>query len=127
MAKINVVSPPWFLHALGRMAKQALGRNLGTLLQPRAPSGAGVRSLMQGPQPAAAAPRAQPLIPRWYLLGGDLLLSALAIIILYKSPHPLSWKKELFCAGILMVGGCLAVVALLQPDLSCAGTGVVPE
>jgi len=108
------------------MAKQTLGRNLETLLQPRAPAGSGVRSLMRETQPEAAPP-AKPVIPRWYLFGGDLLLASLAIIILYTSPHPLSWKKELFCGAVLALGGCLALAALFQPDASCAGAGVTPK
>jgi len=114
------------------MAKQGLGRNLGTLMAPSpkeaaAPVGAGVRSLMRGnnpptaatpvraPEPAATvAPK--PAVPRWYLFAGDVLLVALALVTIYKSPHPLSWQREFFCAALVIVAAVLAVVALLMPD-----------
>jgi hypothetical protein len=112
------------------MAKQGLGRNLGTLMAPSpkeaaAPVGAGVRSLMRGNNPPAAAPSKpaeivatpapKPAIPRWYLFAGDVLLVALALVTIYKSPHPLSWPRELFCAALVIVAAVLAVVALLMP------------
>jgi hypothetical protein len=95
-----------------------------------APVGAGVRSLMRGHNPPApvtapvsstpstpsisAAPK--PLIPRWYLFAGDVLLVALAVATIIKSPHPLSWPRELFCAGLVILAAVLAVLALLMPD-----------
>jgi hypothetical protein len=92
-------------------------------------AGSGVRSLMHGPKPEPEPVRPpESSIPSWYLLGGDLLLAGLAIIILYTSPHPLSWKKELVCAALLILGGFLAAIAVLQePAGSCAGAGVMPE
>ena len=116
---------------LSGMEKQVLGRNLEVLLDdgPKesekpnpfvpepAPVGPGVRSLMRG-HPAAAAnpfagrPAPKPLVPPWYLLAGDLLLLALALIVAWKSPHPLSWQRALFCAGAAALGGGLALGAL---------------
>jgi hypothetical protein len=115
------------------MAKQSLGRDLGTLMgrNPKpeeAPVGAGVRSLMRGhnppapgqpvvPAPIAVAPVApKPVVPRWYLLAGDVLLVTLALMTLYTSPHPLSWPRELFCAALVALAAVLAVIALLTPD-----------
>ena len=107
------------------MAKQSLGRDLGALMgsnpkQAAAPVGAGVRSLMRGnnpPTPAAqVAPVApKPVIPRWYLFAGDVLLVGLAVVTIFKSPHPLSWPRELFCAGLVILAAVLAVLALLMP------------
>ena len=119
------------------MAKQSLGRDLGTLMgrnpkQEDAPVSAGVRSLMRGhnppapavspvepvvPAPVLPAPVApRPVVPRWYLLAGDVLLVALALMTLYKSPHPLSWQRVLFCSALVVLAAVLAVVALLTPD-----------
>ena len=115
------------------MAKQSLGRDLGTLMgrnakQEDAPVSAGVRSLMRGHNPPApgqpAAPALveadpvvpKPVMPRWYLLAGDVLLVALALITLYKSPHPLSWQRVLFCSALVVLAAVLAVFALLTPD-----------
>jgi hypothetical protein len=107
------------------MAKQSLGRNLGTLMgdnpkQEAAPVSAGVRSLMQGhnpPAPAAPPPVVpKPVVPRWYLLAGDVLLVGLALMTLFKSPHPLSWQRELFCAALVIMAAVLAIIALLTPD-----------
>jgi hypothetical protein len=124
--------PAGYLHTLQAMAKQSLGRNLGTLMRPNpkevaAPVGAGVRSLMRGSNaPASAAPAApiatsaplapKPGIPRWYLFAGDTLLVGLAVATIFTSPHPLSWQRELFCAALVMLAAVLAVLALLTPE-----------
>ena len=83
-----------------------------------APVGSGVRSLMRGQQttpvePPAAASTRKSVVPAWYLFGGDILLSALALVIVCKSPHPLSWQRELFCAAAVVLGGCLALGAVV--------------
>ena len=115
------------------MAKQVLGRNLGALLDDcakkssdpfaaeAAPLGSGVRSLMRGPSPAPASAGASPspsspkqVVPAWYLFGADILLAALAIVIAGKSPHPLTWQREVFCAAAVILGACLALGALVQ-------------
>jgi hypothetical protein len=41
---------------------------------------------------------------------------ALAVVTILKSPHPLSWPREIFCAALVIVAAVLAVVALLMPD-----------
>jgi peptidoglycan/LPS O-acetylase OafA/YrhL len=120
------------------MAKPGLGRDLGTLMarnpkEAAAPVGAGVRSLMRGHNPPAAAaapapaavsapstPTPAPVIPRWYFFAGDVVLVALALVTIYKSPHPLSWPRELFCAAVVILAAALAVLALLMPDGSAA-------
>ena len=112
------------------MAKQGLGRDLGALMGPNpkeaaAPVGAGVRSLMRGHNPPASSVPVKPVapmpaIPRWYLFAGDLLLVALALLTLYKSPHPLSWPRELFCAALVILAAGLAVLALLMPEVKAA-------
>jgi hypothetical protein len=104
------------------MAKQVLGRNLEALRNvgakgatpETAPLSSGVRSLMRGHQ---STPHARKfVVPRWYLFGGDILLTALALIVLCKSPHPLTWRKELFCVAAVALGGCLALGAVFQAD-----------
>jgi hypothetical protein len=132
--KIRFVSGRFFAHAC-RMAKQVLGRNLEALQDggakgdgkieasatQTAPVGSGVRSLMRGHQtppanPPTTASNRKFVVPRWYLFGGDILLTALALIIVCKSPHPLSWRKELFCAAAVVLGGCLALGAVWRTD-----------
>jgi len=117
------------------MARQVLGRNLEALrdngakeaqkanpFSPEpAPVGPGVRSLMRGHPTAPSAPPAgesarKPIVPRWYLLSADVLLAALALIVVCKSPHPLSWQRALFCAVAVALGAALALVALLFKD-----------
>ena len=87
---------------------------------PAPPVGAGVRSLMTGhkaPTPAAISPQIfKPGLPRWYLFAGDILLVALALLTIYKSPHPLSWQREVFCAALVILAAVLAVIALLMPS-----------
>jgi hypothetical protein len=125
------------LNRLLAMAKPGLGRDLGALMgrnpkEGAAPVSAGVRSLMRGsnpPAPATApvapiapvAPKA--VIPRWYLFAGDLLLVALAVVTIFKSPHPLSWERELFCSSLVILAAVLAVIALLMPE----GKAAVPS
>ena len=104
------------------MAKQSLGRDLGALMgrdpkQQDAPAGAGVRSLMRGHNPSAP-PASKPHIPRWYLFAGDVLLVALALGIAFKSTHPLSWPRALFCAALVIMAASLALIAVLKPDKS---------
>jgi hypothetical protein len=41
---------------------------------------------------------------------------ALALVTLYKSPRPLSWLRELFCAALVVLAAALAVLALLTPE-----------
>jgi hypothetical protein len=119
------------------MAKQVLGRNLEELLDDgvkeplkgdpfapeKSPVGSGVRSLMRGHQPTMSSPPAREpasarksVVPRWYLLAGDVLLAALALVIVCKSPQPLSWQRELFCAAVVLLGGYLALAAILRAD-----------
>jgi hypothetical protein len=118
------------------MTKQGLGRDLGTLMRPSpketaAPVSAGVRSLMRGHNlpvtavpVAPVAPKAAPIvpattkavIPRWYLFAGDLLLVALALLTVYKSPHPLSWPRALFCTTLVVLAAVLAIMALWMPE-----------
>lgn len=96
-----------------------------------APLSAGVKSLMQN-QPVAAPQPAKHQIPRWYLFAGDTLLIAMALVIVYKSPSPLSIRREIFCVGLVVVAAALAIAALLmsegeaQPE-SRAGAGVMPN
>jgi hypothetical protein len=108
-------------HTLLVMAKQSLGRDLGALMggKPKegaAPVSAGVRSLMSGHKPPAPGVATRPAIPRWYLFAGDVLLVSLALLIIYKSPHPLSWPRALFCATLVLMAALLAVIALLTPS-----------
>jgi hypothetical protein len=94
------------------------------------PLGAGVRSLMQN---QLAAPKQTPnRIPRWYLFAGDTLLIALALVIVYKSPSPLSVSREFFCVAIVVLAASLAVVALLMQENEAlpklgAGAGVMAD
>jgi hypothetical protein len=117
------------LPILGGMAKQVLGRNLEELLEAgvqranspfaakSAPANSGVRSLMRGhPSATPEATKTKSTVPVWYLFCGDILLAALALVIVCKSPHPLSWQKELFCAAAVVLGGCLALGAVLLED-----------
>ena len=99
------------------------------------PLGAGVRSLMQS-QPVAVPKQTKQTkqtthgVPRWYLFAGDTLLIALALVIIYISPSPLSFPREIFCIAIVVLAASLAIFAPLtpeseaQPDLR-AGAGVM--
>jgi len=84
----------------------------GKAKEDSAPVSAGVRSLMNGHKPST--PKAA--FPRRYLFAGDVLLVALALATLYTSRHPLSWRRELFCAALVILAAVLAVIALLTPE-----------
>jgi hypothetical protein len=126
--KVNFIRkrlfPPPSFHTLMPMPKPVLGRGLGHLLgrKPKdaapttpteAPVGAGVDSLLRGhcPPPSEAAPKGN--FPRWYLFAGDVLLVALALITIYRSPRPVSWKTELFCGATVALAAVLAAIAVL--------------
>jgi hypothetical protein len=125
--------PGAFLLMLDGMAKQVLGRNLGALLDGGArksgdpfapvqePVGSGVRSLMRGQptspaEPLAPATSKKSIVPGWYLFCADLLLAALALVVVCKSPHPLTWQREVFCAVALVLGACLALGAVCNAE-----------
>ena len=86
------------------------------------PPGAGVRSLMRGSPPAPAPVTSPPpfqvckprpsCVPRWYLFGADLLLVALALLVMYKSPTPLNWGEKIFGIAAVILGAGLALIAL---------------
>ena len=120
------------------MANPALGRNLGALLkaepgprnkspfaaaEPAADGASGVHSLLRGqrpekstsdPAPLTAKPApTRPSMPRWWFFGADLLLIALALIFLYKGPTPLSPARAAFCVAAIILGGALALTAVL--------------
>jgi hypothetical protein len=131
-------------HRLSVVPKPALGRDLGKLMgrapnesgeipgtAKPAPLGAGVRSLMQS-QPLAAPKQTTHRVPRWYLFAGDTLLIALALVIIYKSPSPLSLPREIFCIAIVVLAASLAIFALLTPESEAqpelrAGASVMPD
>ena len=88
--------------------------------------GPGVRSLIRGQhaeaalaEPTAAAPTQteKPTIPRWYLFAGDILLVALAMVVIFRHPRP-GWKEEVFAIIAVALGGGLGVKAvLMQPPV----------
>jgi hypothetical protein len=83
-------------------------------------------------QPVAAPKQTKHHIPRWYLFAGDILLIALALVTVYKSPSPLSLPREIFCIVIVLIAAALAILALLTPEAgpqpeSRAGAGVMPN
>jgi hypothetical protein len=112
------------------MAKQALGRSLGTLLEntakeaEKAPVSTGVRTLMRGNQPSltTAPPVEKPVanrkaaVPIWYLFAGDVLLAVVSLAVVFGSPHPLSWQRAVFCSAAVFLGALLAIAAILLTE-----------
>jgi len=78
------------------------------------PSGPGMRSLFRG-DPTASRPRLKRL-PRWYLFGADLVLMATALLVMFKSPTPLSGNEKFFGAVAVALGASLALIALCVKD-----------
>lgn len=109
------------------MAKPVIGRKLDSLMgkspkkgpapsvsSPEPRSCSGMRSLLDGQPPAAPPQRAH--FPRWYLFGADLLLVAVALIVLCKHPAPLTGIEKLFGVVAVVVGAGLAVIATCMRD-----------
>jgi hypothetical protein len=108
--------------------KQVIGRKLDALMEKRPlkgvaspfscpdprPSGAGVRSLLDGQPPVTAPERSR--VPRWYLFGADLLLVAVALLVLCKHPAPLTGVEKLFGIVAVVIGAVLAVIATCMRD-----------
>jgi len=110
------------------MPKPVMGRKLGALMGKShgagpasrlpcpdvPPSGPGMRSLFRGDPPASH--RRQRRLPRWYLFGADLLLMATALLVMFRSPTPLSGNEKFFGAVAVALGASLAVIALCVRD-----------
>ena len=116
--------------------KPVLGRNLGTLMgkspfasatEPQNASnepGPGVRSLLTGtPSPVVekeADPPTEPKkekkgnkppLPPWYLLGADLLVTALGVILFVRTVTTAGWGARLFYMGLVLFGAILGIAA----------------
>jgi hypothetical protein len=105
---------------IGRKLESLMGKRPGAAAAARLPSpedppsGPGMRSLFRG-YPSSAPPR-RARIPRWYLLGADLVLMATALLVMYKSPAPLSGNEKFFGVAAVALGACLALIALCGRD-----------
>jgi hypothetical protein len=105
---------------IGRKLGALMGKTPGAAAPSRlptpedAPSGSGVHSLFRG-SPAPARPR-RVRVPRWYLFGTDLLLMAAALLVMYKSPAPLSENEKFFGAAAVVLGASLALIAICMKD-----------
>jgi len=61
-------------------------------------------------------PSASPVsAPRWLLIGADLLLVALAALLVFKSPAPLKFWELGLCLGAVVLGGILTCLAIMMP------------
>ena len=75
----------------------------------------GMRSLFRG-HPTTSPPRRRSFVPRWYLFGADLLLVAAALVVMYKSPAPLTGNEKLFGVAAVAIGAVLALIAICMKD-----------
>jgi hypothetical protein len=92
-----------------------------------------VRSLMRGspsisPEAvtAPASPATRPM-PAWYLFAGDVLLVGLALLTIYKSPHPLPWPRALFCAFTVFLAALLGITAVSSTCAGVVADGKAPK
>jgi len=114
-------------HFMG-VPKPVLGRKLGALLgnPPGAgpasrlpspgdpPSGSGIRSLFRGHPPSS--PRRRSRIPRWYLFAADLLLVAVALVVMSQRSRPLSGNENFFGVSAVVLGASLGLIAICMRD-----------
>ena len=110
------------------MPKPVMGRKLGVLLGKRPgtgaasplpspgdqPSGPGMRSLFRG-HPASSRPQRW-CVPRWYLFGADLLLVAAALMVMSRSPAPLTGNEKFFGVAAVVLGASLGLIAICMRD-----------
>jgi hypothetical protein len=122
-----IVSNPLMGHYQA-MPKPVMGRKLGVLLGKRPgagaasplpapedqPSGPGMRSLFRG-YPSSSRPRSCG-IPRWYLFGADLLLVAAALMVMSRSPAPLTGNEKFFGVAAVVLGASLGLIAICMRD-----------
>lgn len=64
------------------------------------------------PFPTTATP--PQAMPMWYWLAADLLLVALALLLVFKRPGPLTPLRGCIAVGSVVLGGGLALWALRQ-------------
>jgi hypothetical protein len=65
------------------------------------------------PQALAAAPEEPVQAPRWSLAAADLLLVALATLLVFKSPAPLKAWEMAICISAVVLGALLACAAVM--------------
>ena len=105
---------------LGRKLRSLMGKRPGAGEVSRPPLGEGqpsepgMRSLFRG-HPPSSPPR-HSRIPRWYLFGADLVLMAAALMVMYKSPAPLSGNEKFFGVAAVALGASLALIAICMRD-----------
>jgi hypothetical protein len=104
---------------MGRKLSALMGKSPGAQGGARLPSPGdkscpGVRSLFRG-HPPDSPPR-HSRIPRWYLFGADLLLVATALMVMYRSPAPLSGNEKFFGVAAVVLGASLALIAICMRD-----------
>lgn len=77
------------------------------------------KSKLTPPPAEAAAPaepaRADPVAPRWVLIAADLLLMALAVMLVFKSSAPMKAWEMAVCVAAVILGAILACLAALTP------------
>jgi hypothetical protein len=120
------VKNPWSRHSED-VPKPVMGRKLGMLLGKRPgsgvasrlpaaedpPTGPGMRSLFRGEPSSTPRPSR---VPRWYLFGADLVLMAAALLVMYKSPAPLTGNEKFFGGVAVVLGASLALIAICMRD-----------
>jgi len=105
---------------IGRKLEALMGKGPGAgeaprlLPEPDLPTGPGMRSLFRGH--ASDSPRRPARIPRWYLFAADLVLVATALLVMYKSPAPLTGNEKFFGAAAVVLGASLALIGLCMGD-----------
>jgi hypothetical protein len=74
-----------------------------------------MRSLFRG-HPASSTQKRPARIPRWYLFGADLALVTTALLVMCKSPAPLTGNEKFFGAAAVVLGAILALIGMCMGD-----------
>lgn len=109
---------------------KAAGPKQPTPAQPEAQhaAGPGVSSLLKGkaeaplesppvPEPLATAqPSRENGFPVWYLFLADLLLVALALVLVFRDPGSVTWGRVAFASVATLFGAGLAIAGAFIQD-----------
>ena len=73
-----------------------------------------MRSLFRGHPPSSPPRRSR--IPRWYLFAADLLLVAVALVVMSQRSAPLTGNEKFFGVAAVVLGASLGLIAICMRD-----------
>lgn len=84
-------------------------------IQPVLPLNTGGEQPVQPTPAVAPSTPSKPIIPPWYLFAADVLVVALAVVLVFKG-GTISWGQRFFYMILVALGGCLGIGGVLLSD-----------